>query len=42
MFLGSGPRTYKYLSKKENYLTISDHAGMEKYIKINSTFKRFI
>ena len=36
IFLGSGPRTYKYLSKKENYLTISDHAGMEKYIKINN------
>jgi len=32
IFFGSGPRTYPYVSKKEEYLTVSSHEGWVKYV----------
>jgi len=32
IFFGSGPRTYPYESKKEEYFTVSSHEGWVKYV----------
>ena len=32
IFFGSGPRTYPYVSKKEEYFTVSSHEGWVKYV----------
>lgn len=36
MYFGSGPRTYKFKSGEEKYLTISDHQGVVNWMKINN------
>ena len=39
-FIGLGPRTYKYASANEKYLSISDHSGMNKWLQVyNDPFK---